>query len=48
MQAAKKIGLAKPLVIRLQGTNVREAKAIIEASGYRYSFRRRQVCESGN
>jgi succinyl-CoA synthetase beta subunit len=35
VSAAKKIGLAKPLVIRLQGTNVKQAKALIEASGYR-------------
>lgn len=33
--AAKKIGLRKPVVLRLQGTNVKEAKALIEASGYR-------------
>jgi succinyl-CoA synthetase beta subunit len=33
--AAKRVGLSKPLVIRMQGTNVTEAKAIIEASGYR-------------
>lgn len=33
--AAKKIGLRKPVVLRLQGTNVKEAKAFIEASGYR-------------
>jgi succinyl-CoA synthetase beta subunit len=33
--AAKKVGLRKPVVLRLQGTNVKEAKALIEASGYR-------------
>ena len=33
--AAKKIGLKKPVVLRLQGTNVKEAKALIEGSGYR-------------
>ena len=33
--AAKKIGLKKPVVLRLQGTNVNEAKAYIEASGYK-------------
>jgi len=35
VHAAKKIGLAKPLVIRMQGTNVTEGRAIIEASGFR-------------
>ena len=35
VNAAAEIGLQKPIVIRLQGTNVDEAKAIIEASGYR-------------
>lgn len=33
--AAKKIGLRKPVVLRLQGTNVNEAKAFIDASGFR-------------
>jgi succinyl-CoA synthetase beta subunit len=33
--AAKKIGLKKPVVLRLQGTNVKEAKAFIESSGYK-------------
>ncbi len=33
--AAKKIGLKKPVVLRLQGTNVKEARAFIDASGYR-------------
>lgn len=28
--AAQKVGLAKPLVIRMQGTNVKEAKQLIE------------------
>jgi len=35
VSAAQKVGLAKPLVIRMQGTNVDEAKKIIEGSGYR-------------
>jgi succinyl-CoA synthetase beta subunit len=35
IQAARKIGLRKPVVLRLQGTNVKEAKAFIEQSGYR-------------
>ena len=34
--AAKKIGLKKPVVLRLQGTNVKEAKAFIETSGYKW------------
>lgn len=33
--AAKNIGLSKPVVIRLQGTNVEQATAAIEASEYR-------------
>ena len=33
--AAKKIGLKKPVVLRLQGTNVNEARAFIEDSGYK-------------
>ena len=33
--AAKKIGLKKPVVLRLQGTNVKEAHAFIESSGYK-------------
>jgi succinyl-CoA synthetase beta subunit len=33
--AAKKIGLKKPVVLRLQGTNVKEARELIEASGYK-------------
>jgi len=33
--AAAKIGLAKPVIIRLQGTNVEAAKKVIEGSGYR-------------
>ena len=33
--AAQEIGLKKPIIIRLQGTNVEQAKALIEASGYR-------------
>jgi len=35
VSAAQKVGLAKPLVIRMQGTNVQEAKKVIEGSGYR-------------
>ena len=35
MQAATNIGLKKPIVIRLQGTNVEVAKQIIEGSGFR-------------
>jgi succinyl-CoA synthetase beta subunit len=35
INAAKEIGISKPIVIRLQGTNVKEAKLLIEASGYR-------------
>jgi len=33
--AAKKIGMSKPIIIRLKGTNVDEAKKLIEASGFR-------------
>lgn len=33
--AAKKIGLKKPVVLRLQGTNVKEAHAFLETSGYK-------------
>ena len=33
--AAQKIGLKKPVVLRLQGTNVKEARAFIESSGYK-------------
>ncbi len=35
VSAAQNIGMQKPIVIRLQGTNVVEAKAIIESSGFR-------------
>jgi succinyl-CoA synthetase beta subunit len=35
INAAKEIGISKPIVIRLQGTNVNEAKILIEASGFR-------------
>ena len=35
INAAKEIGITKPIVIRLQGTNVDEAKILIESSGYR-------------
>jgi succinyl-CoA synthetase beta subunit len=33
--AVKTIGLKKPVVLRLQGTNVNEARALIAASGYK-------------
>jgi succinyl-CoA synthetase beta subunit len=35
IQAAKKIGLKKPVVLRLQGTNVKEAHELVESSGYK-------------
>ena len=35
VNAAKEIGLGKPVIIRLQGTNVEEARALIESSGFR-------------
>ncbi len=35
LNAAQNIGLRKPIVIRLQGTNVDAAKELISASGYR-------------
>jgi succinyl-CoA synthetase beta subunit len=35
INAAKEIGINKPIVIRLQGTNVDEAKLLIESSGFR-------------
>ena len=35
VNAAREIGLKKPIVVRLQGTNVEEAKALIDGSGYR-------------
>jgi len=35
INAAKLIGIQKPLVIRLQGTNVKEAKELIEGCGFR-------------
>ena len=35
LNAAKEIGISKPIVIRLQGTNVEEAKILIESSGHR-------------
>lgn len=34
INAAKAIGLKKPIVIRLKGTNVEAAKKLIEGSGY--------------
>jgi succinyl-CoA synthetase beta subunit len=35
INAAKEIGIRKPIVIRLQGTNVDKAKTLIEGSGFR-------------
>jgi succinyl-CoA synthetase beta subunit len=35
LNAAREIGIRKPIVIRLQGTNVDEAKILIESSGFR-------------
>lgn len=35
INAAQKIGMKKPIVIRLKGTNVEEAKKLIDASGFR-------------
>ena len=35
INAAKEIGIRKPIVIRLQGTNVKEAKMLIEGCGFR-------------
>lgn len=35
LSAAKQIGMKKPIVIRLQGTNVTEAQKLIQASGFR-------------
>lgn len=35
INAAKEIGIRKPIVIRLQGTNVKEAKTLIEGCGFR-------------
>jgi succinyl-CoA synthetase beta subunit len=35
INAAQEIGIKKPLVIRLQGTNVEAAKKLIEGSGFR-------------
>ena len=34
INAAKEIGIQKPIVIRLQGTNVNEAKTLIEGCGF--------------
>lgn len=33
INAAQAIGMKKPIIIRLKGTNVEEAKKLIEASG---------------
>ena len=35
VSAAQNIGLGKPVILRLQGTNVDEAKTLIDASGFR-------------
>merc|ERR1712072_559455 len=35
VKAAGAIGMSKPVVVRLQGTNVEEARQLIEASGFR-------------
>lgn len=35
INAAKEIGMKKPIVIRLQGTNVDAAKQLIEGCGFR-------------
>jgi succinyl-CoA synthetase beta subunit len=35
INAAKEIGIRKPTVIRFQGTNVKEAKTLIEGCGFR-------------
>ena len=35
IKAVKTIGLKKPVVLRLQGTNVNEARALIAGSGYK-------------
>ena len=35
VQAAGAIGMGKPVIVRLQGTNVEEAKQLIDASGFR-------------
>jgi len=35
INAAKEIGIRKPIVIRLQGTNVKEAKTMIEGCGFK-------------
>ena len=33
INAVKKLGLGEPIIIRLQGTNVKEAKAMIDGCG---------------
>jgi succinyl-CoA synthetase beta subunit len=35
INAAKEIGIRKPIVIRLQGTNVKEARTLIEGCGFK-------------
>ena len=34
INAAKVIGISKPIVVRLQGTNVKEGKTLIEGCGF--------------
>lgn len=35
INAAKEIGISKPIVVRLQGTNVEQAKLLIEGCGFK-------------
>jgi succinyl-CoA synthetase beta subunit len=35
IQAAQEVGIQKPIVIRLQGTNVNEARMLIEGCGFK-------------
>jgi succinyl-CoA synthetase beta subunit len=35
INAAQNIGMKKPIIVRLKGTNVEEAKKLIEASGFK-------------
>ena len=38
IQAAQEIGIQKPIVIRLQGTNVNEARTLIEGCGFKMTL----------
>ena len=38
LKAATELGLKKPLVVRLAGTNMKEARKLIEESGMRMVF----------